>query len=897
MSNTTELTHPEKLSMSEAFWRLKLRGLAGPTPASLSPAGRRETRGDGNASAEVRLDAGVVQNVRLTAQGADLPLVAFVLGAWALLIACHSAEGDLIFGVKEHACPILNADDLIPEPFAVTPLRVHVPANEPILPWLGNLWHQYAEAREHSDIPPTTIRQWAGLPPNVPLFETAVVVSTDAVGSTMEPWERDQVRHALGQVGCTLILLEDLRSAESLTILYDRRRIEAHEAIELLNSMAVLLRAMSTDPSRELGSVPLLTEEASRRVLVEWNRNKVEYPRTQCIHHLIEEQTERTPDAIAVVFRDELMSYSELGDRSNRVARHLQELGVGPETLVGIATERSVEMVIGLLATLKAGGAYVPLDPSYPQERIAFMIEDAQPGVILTQRHLLPNLPLHPGHTLCLDRDTTAARHAGHRPACPGVESENLAYVIYTSGSTGKPKGVMITHHNVVNFFAGMDRVIGSQHPGVWLAVTSISFDISVLELLWTLSRGFKVVIQEDRQPPDLRGTYSIPAQLRKHHVSHLQCTPSMARMLSNDQASLEALGSLRQLLLGGEPLSASLVKTLRQSVHGEIYNMYGPTETTIWSTAHLVDQIGETISIGQPMANTEAYILDRMRRPVPVGIPGELWIGGEGVARGYLRRPELTAERFVSNPFNKLPGARIYKTGDLVRYGENRNLEFIGRTDNQLKIRGFRVELGEIEAVLEQHPGIQNAVVVSRESTSGDRQLVAYVVSRPGSLTSPEQWRAYLQQRLPGYMVPSRFVPLQSLPLTPNKKINRDALPAPEQIEHDSNTPGTMPNLDLERRIAGIWREALGLDHVGRNDNFFDLGAHSLLIVEVNTRLGEMLQTDLPLTTMFQYPTVSSLATFLGDMASPPPSQAHGSGSERGQARRASMLRRALRE
>ena len=515
--------------------------------------------------------------------------------------------------------------------------------------------------------------------------------------------------------------------------------------------------------------------------IADCNKTDADYPRESTISQLFERQVARTPDAVAVVSAGRGLTYRELDQRSNQLARHLQQLGVHTETLVGIAVERSVEMMVGLLAILKAGGAYVPMDPSYPVQRIALMIEDSEAPVILATERTRSRLGKTARRVVSIDGDAAAIAGNGAHPVSSAASGQNLAYVIYTSGSTGKPKGVMIEHRNVVNFFTGMDRAIGPE-PGVWLAVTSISFDISVLELFWTLARGSQVIIHGDE------GTQTIPDEIRNYGVTHMQSTPSLARMIAVDPDGLASLGRLKKLLLGGEALPPSLIRHLRQEFHGEMYNMYGPTETTIWSTTFRITGDSDSIPIGKPIANTQVYVLDSGLQPVAAGAAGDLYIGGDGVVRGYWRRPDLTAERFLSDPFR--PGNRMYRTGDIARFLPDGNLEFLGRADFQVKLRGFRIEVGEIEAALENQAGVGQAVVVAREfkprMQSEDKRLVAYVVPKPG-----KSWRLRICARrwlatLPEYMVPSNFVFLDSFPLTANGKIDRNALPHPSTVEDE---------------------------------------------------------------------------------------------------------------
>lgn len=579
-----------------------------------------------------------------------------------------------------------------------------------------------------------------------------------------------------------------------------------------------------------------------------------------------DERRSQSPKAIALVFGNREVTYQQLSERVYLLARHLQTMGVGPESLVGVFIDRSVEMVVGILAILEAGGAYLPLDPNYPPERTSFVIADSGATLVLTTDRDRPRLPQVTVRVLEIDSEASvlATRSHGRNP-CP-AKPENLAYVIYTSGSTGTPKGVMVEHRNVFSFFTAMDRVLGTA-PGVWLAVTSISFDISVLELFWTLTRGFKVILHGKES------THTIADEIVRHGVTHFQSTPSLARMLTTDSRSLAALGSVKKLLLGGEALPASLIDAIKPVATCDIFNMYGPTETTVWSTVYSLSatfEFGATVPIGRPLSNTRAYILDSQLKPVPSGEPGELFLGGEGVTRGYWKRPELTAERFLADPFAS--GCRIYRTGDVVRQHPDGEIEFLGRTDFQVKLRGYRIELGEIEAALEQQPAVHQAVVVAREDKPGDKRLVAYAVAKQGSLLSVQELRDALESKLPEHMVPSHFVFLDHLPLTANGKNDRNALPAAYgQITHTDSEPTTgmgSPD-DIEGIIATVWAEALGVPMVDHNENIFDLGVTSLMVPEVLIEMQRRLEREIPLVDLFEFYTVSDLATHLsGNMA-----------------------------
>ena len=595
--------------------------------------------------------------------------------------------------------------------------------------------------------------------------------------------------------------------------------------------------------------------------LLEWNRTEADYPRSSTIAELFAAQAARTPDAVAVIAQGRTLTYRELDESANRLARRLQNLGVKPDTLVGVAMGRSETLVVSLLGILKAGGAYVPLDPTYPPDRLSLVIEDSQMPVLLTTAASRAHLPPAAAGVTILDAEDTVLERESAKAVVSQATPTNFAYVIYTSGSTGKPKGVMVENRNVVNFFTGMDRAIGCA-PGVWLAITSVSFDISVLELLWTLTRGCTVVVHGDE------GSANIADEITRYRVTHLQMTPSLARMLTLDPRAYSALGSLKQMLLGGEAVPAALIHHLRQVFKGEIHNMYGPTETTIWSTTCRVEDRDTSVSIGRPIANTQIYILDPDFNPVPVGEIGELFISGDGLARGYWRRPELTAERFMTIP--GLGPDRIYRTGDLARFLPDGNIHFLGRADYQIKLRGHRIEPGEIESVLEKFPGVRQAVVILREDREGDKRLVAYLVAETAgsaaALRAAGDLRAAAGAKLSDFMVPSAFVFLNELPLTGNGKIDRKALLTlpPPNLAFAAASHGAEPSSETERVVARAWQLALGIPSVGLNDNFFDLGAHSLTVAEAHAKLEEVLGREIALLDLFQFTTVSALAAHL---------------------------------
>ncbi|MBK7897607.1 MAG: LLM class flavin-dependent oxidoreductase [Anaerolineaceae bacterium] len=1049
----------------------------------------------------------------------------------------------------------------------------------------------------------------------------------------------------------------------SVTWLYDTAVYPPHIIAAMQTQFATFLHNAAQNGRRTLAETAFLSEAEIQKLLVEWNDTAVAYDTAVTIHQLIEAQAEERPHAVAVVYEDQQLTYRQLNHRANQMARHLRRLGVGPETIVGVFMDRSVEMMVALVGIHKAGGAYLPLDPTYPKERLAFMVEDTATPVLLTQKHLVASLPPHQAQVVRVDADWEQIADQSGENVFSGVAAHNLAYVIYTSGSTGKPKGVMVQHGNVVNFFVGMDDRIPHDPPGTWLAVTSTSFDISVLELFWTLARGFKVIIFDDKtredvtavpappqndrhidfslfyfssdeseegvtnkyhlllegskfgdkhgftavwtperhfhafgglypnpsvtgaaiaaitenvqirsgscvlplhspirvaeewsvvdnisngrvglsiaagwQPNDfvlrpgnyaerkeimfrdielvkelwrggsitmkndlgkdvevrtlphpvqkelpiwvtaagnpetfreagangyhilthllgqsvdelaekvkvyreayeqaghpgkgivslmlhtfigddvdevreivrgpmkqylssamnlvraaawhfptfkekaaatgkspfelfdeeeltaedvdallnfaferyfessgLFGTprsalhmvnrlkaidvddiaclidfgvpssvvlahldrlnelknlaepklasadFSIAAQIERHNVTHFQCTPSMASMLLLDERTVAALGTVPTVMVGGEALPAALGQQLKQIVPGRVINMYGPTETTIWSTTYELTGEETAVPIGTPIANTQIYILDAHMQPVPVGVAGDLYIGGDGVVRGYHNRPELTDERFVTNPFDKVTKgqgdkvsakvtssplhpftpSRLYRTGDLARYRPDGTIDFLGRADFQVKLRGYRIELGEIEALLNAQEAVREAVVTAREDTPGDKRLVAYVIMQPGHKLDAAALKEALRADLPEFMVPATYVPMTSFPLTPNKKTDRQALPAPDQVLVESHTAYIAPTNDLEQKIAEIWQQLLNVPQVGLNDNFFDLGGHSLLTVQAHRQLKDVVDKEISITDMFRFPTIRALADYLND-------------------------------
>jgi amino acid adenylation domain-containing protein len=618
-----------------------------------------------------------------------------------------------------------------------------------------------------------------------------------------------------------------------------------------------LLERVAEGASRRVSELSPLSEEERRLALVEWNQTRADYPRGRCFQQLFEDCAARHPDRVALVAGDEELSYGELNRRANRLAHHLRAHGVGPERRVAIMLERSAEMLVSLLGVLKAGGAYVPLDPEYPQERLAFMLADSGVELLLTRERFAGLAPSDSTRVVCLDRDGEEIASRGDENPSGGAEPDNLAYVIYTSGSTGRPKGVQVSHRALVNFLTSMALAPGLGEDDVLLAVTSLSFDIAALELYLPLARGARVVLASSEEASDARALLRLS---RANGATVMQATPTTWRMLI--EAGWEGGDGLK-VLCGGEALPARLAAELsRRST--QVWNMYGPTETTIWSTLGRVEPGVPSVNIGRPVANTQVYILDDSFEPVAPGVRGELYIGGDGLARGYLRRPAATAERFIPDPFSAEPGARLYRTGDLARHMPGGIVEYLGRRDQQIKLHGHRIEPGEIEAALAAHPSVSEALVLLKEATPGETRLVAYLVGRGNETATDAGLREFLKGRLPAYMLPAAYVWVERWPLTPNGKLDRKALPAPPRPGTDPARERVAPRDVIEEMLATIWAELLGVEHPGVEDSFFELGGHSLLATQLLSRLRQTFQVEMPLRLLFQSPTIATLSRLL---------------------------------
>jgi surfactin family lipopeptide synthetase A len=849
----------EVLEQHIAYWRKRLEGI----PAVLdlpTDRPRPPVQGFRGARESLVLSKSLSESLRELSEREGATLFETLLAAFQTLLSRSTGQPDIVVGAIDPGRDAAGAEGLIGLFAHTLVIRTEMESDSTFRELLWRVRDLSRRDREFRNMPFDRLvseLQPEREPSRNPLFQVLFSL-TPSAPADQTGWETANFEVDNGAAKVDLQLqLEDRPGGVVGRFIYNTEIFDATTIRRMAVHFQTLLQGIVVNPDQSLSRLPLLGHAERHQLLVEWNSSPTDYPRDRGVHQLFELQVERNPNATAVVFENERLTYRELNRRANQLAHYLEKLGVGPDVLVGILVERSLEMVVGLLGILKAGGAYVPLDPAYPRDRVAFMLEDSAVPVLLTQRHLLGSIPDSRAKVVVLDSDwSEIAKEEAGNPVNK-VCARNLAYVIYTSGSTGKPKGVQIPHRAVVNFLTSMAKKPGMTAEDRLLAVTTLSFDIAGLEIYLPLSVGASFeIVSRDVSSDGSR----LLAKLAKSNATVVQATPATWRML------LEAgwKGDPRlKILCGGEAISRKLADLLLQKV-GSLWNMYGPTETTIWSTTAKVEPGQNAVSIGQPIANTRLFILDKVLQPVPIGVAGELHIGGDGLARGYLHRPELTAEKFVPDPFSPDPAARLYKTGDLVRYLPSGDIDFLGRIDHQIKIRGFRIEMGEIEAVLRQHGAVNETVVVVREDTPGNQRLVAYFVPARESASTTGELREFLKAKLPEYMVPSAFVPLKAMPLTPNGKVNRRALPAPDHADLAPTAKFVAPKDAIESRLVQIWEAVLGVRPIGTRHNFFELGGHSLVAVKLMNRIEQAFGKNLPIATLLQAPTIEQLAAIL---------------------------------
>ena len=884
----------KNLRKLESYWKKQLSGtlpiielpMRGSRPAL---AGDRPVK-----RVPVRVPAPLAARVDALARGERATPFMVYLAAFQLLLSRYSGLDDIIVGTPMSGRDAYELDPLIGLFLNTLALRTDLSGNPSFRALLARVRDVALGAFAHEALPFERVIDVVRPPRNeaiTPIFQimfslqnaTATAGNISANGDLA--FADVVVERLSGALESTkfdlqLTLVPD-GSAYRGTIDYDATLFDADVVERFGKHFIALLESIATAPDAPIASAALLDATERERVLRAWNDTALAYPRDHDLVALIEARVERTPDAKALTFGNEHLTYRQLHQRVQRMAAYLRERGVGPEVVVALYVQRSADMLVALLAILRAGGAYLPLDPGYPRERLEFMLEDAGAALIITQESLRDRMKPDGAVIISMDGDRTAidampldapTRDAG------SSDPERLAYLIYTSGSTGKPKGVGVTHRNVVNFLAGFGNQVPFGGGKTLVAVTPLSFDIAGLELFLPLTTGGHVVVATR---DEAISAPALAALLDDASATHMQATPATWRMLV-DSGWKGRPGLVT--LCGGEALQPMLASAIL-SLGMEMWNLYGPTEATIWATMYRVtpsattdgdDASGRSVPIGSPMANYQAYVLDSMGQPTPIGVPGELFLGGDGVARGYHRRPELTAQRFVADPFSANASARLYRTGDRARWRADGVIEFLGRFDDQIKLRGFRIELGEIESVIAARPTVQSAVVIVREDTPGDQRLIAYCVGvrslSPAAATEASgELREHVKRTLPSYMIPSAFVWLDAWPLTPNGKLDRKALPAPDSAESGIGTPFRSPETALEEIISSVWKEVLRTPKVGTDDDFFDLGGHSLLAMQAVSRLSRLFDRSVMLRIFFQHPTIRSFATsFAADEKTP---------------------------
>ncbi|BAY81639.1 microcystin synthetase B [Calothrix parasitica NIES-267] len=882
----------QDLSAAEKYWKTKLKGFTTPNILQVKQSSSNSTKANWTQQ-EISLPASITNTLKNLAKNHQFTLNTLIQGAFAILLSRYCNQDDIVFGATSSGRPaILSGSESMVGLFINTlPVRVQIDPQASLISWLKKLQAQQVEALQYEYSPLLEIQNWSEIPRGATLFEHILVFENYPVDASLlksQDGLKIEKVTSLEWTSFPLTMLVSAANELNFKIKYDSNIFDNDTIENFLIHFHILLENIANNPDYCLIELPLLTD-AEQKLLTEWNSTQAEYPK-QCIHELFAEQVERTPDKTAVIFEDEKLTYEELNIKANQVAYYLINIGVKTEVLVGISLERSVEMVIGMLAILKAGAAYVPLDPDYPLERLDFIKKETELKTLLTQEKIIEILSDTEQFPVSNPVNTT--------------NLENSIYVIYTSGSTGKPKGVINTHRGLVNRLWWMQQTYQLTTDDRVLQKTPFSFDVSVWEFFWTLLFGATLIVAK---PGGHKDSGYLVNLIREQQITTLHFVPSMLEAFL-EEPELKYCTSIKRVICSGEALTVELQNRFFTHLDAQLHNLYGPTEAAIdvtaWGIGHeIATPSTPSIPIGTPIHNTQIYILDSHLRQVPIGVAGELYIGGDGLARGYLKRPDLTAERFIPNPFKKtsppspllvkergaagfqtslesplfdkergaVGGVRssfkLYKTGDKARYLPDGNIEFLGRIDYQVKIRGFRIELGEIETVLSQHPEVKTAVVIAKyqsQNQNNNSRLVAYVVpiqSETDELKT--SLRSFLEAKLPNYMIPSAFVMLESIPLTPNGKIDRRSLLAVDEmgVKLQSQVP---PRNPTEETIATIWKEVLKLEQVGVYDNFFDLGGNSLLATRINSRLRQTFELDLPLRSIFEKPTIVAIAEYV---------------------------------
>ncbi len=843
------------LCEARTYWHKTLKGFIAATPLGveqkeISQPDERVVHG----SVKTPLRKETANALRKLELDRGIDVETLIHGAWAVLLSRYLGETEVLFGSMQKIDAVVKVEGITDATNLPVPLKIEVDSGAHVDDWMKRLQAQLTDLSRHGSVSLGQLKTWGAIIPGHSLLASSIVCG-EAADALTHPEGSASLLQLCEEISCPLVLLALTRERLELELFYRQDRFSEDVIQRMSGHLVTLLEGIVANPEQCLSELPLLTA-SELQLLAQWNDTTRKYPQQVCMHELFERQAERTPEAAAVLFHEAQVSYGELNRRANQLANYLRRAGVGPEVRVGILLERSVEMIVSLLGVLKAGGAYVPFDPQYPAERLAFMIEDAELEVLITQESLRGRLAdTAASKVIVVEQEAWNGESTANVES--GVREENLAYLIYTSGSTGRPKGVAIEHRNAVTLIHWAREIFSADELQGMLASTSICFDLSVFELFVPLSWGGRIILAAHH--------LALASMAHRAEVRLINTGPCIITELLRLQA---IPAETRVVNLAGEALRRPLVDQLYElSTIERVVNLYGPSEDTTYSTwAVMQRRDASPVPIGRPVANTRVYVVDKRGLPLPIGVAGELWLGGEGVARGYFGRAVLTAEKFIPDGLSGQRGARLYRTGDLVRYLPDGNIEYLGRVDQQVKIRGIRVELGEIEAALLGHPSIQEAVVLFREYRPSDNRLVAYVSPEWKDVRQlNKELQNYLREKLPKYMVPTTFVALPALPLNPNGKVDRKALPVTEF--GDQKVDYVAPRTPIEESLASIWSEVLGLDHVGVDDDFFSLGGQSLLATMVITRVRQSLKIELPQRIFFEAPTVARLAQRVEDI------------------------------
>lgn len=859
------------LSEAEAFWKEELSGFTSPTPLPFETIGEHVRTEE--LDEEIWIGDALTNQFQFVARKNHLTLNTLVQVAWAILLSTYSGESDVVFGATLSGRPseIPGVEAMVGLFINTLPVRVRMQSHESLIALLQSVQLRQVESRQHQYAGLAEIQNWSGLPRGSSLFNSIIVFENYPIDqNTMRTDGALRLvggnSHVRMEIPLTLMVVAGAAKRVGLRMAYQSPMFQRDQIAEILERLVFILRQIADDPRRSIGSLDILNHVERDRILLEWNQTTRAYPNDRCLHWYFEEMAAQKPHLRAVEFAtpefvEAALTYGELNERANQLAHYLREAGVQPDEPVAVCMDRCLDMVVALLGILKAGAAYLPIDPAYPQERVAFMLRDSQARCVLCTSQSRRGMA-NPGvNTVVLDMERgTIARHSRENPS-RNTDAAHLAYVIYTSGSTGMPKGAMLSHAGICNRLLWMQEAYGLTPADAVLQKTPFTFDVSVWEFFWPLMTGARLVIAPPEKHRD--STY-LSSLTQARDITTLHFVPSMLQLMLQE-GSLQKCAALKRVICSGEALTVELQQRFFDAVpEVELHNLYGPTEASVDVTFWRCETraLYRTVPIGRPIANTHAYILDQNLRPVPVGVVGELFIGGVNLARGYLARPELTAEKFIPNPFGH-SGERLYRTGDLARWLPEEVIDFLGRNDTQVKIRGFRIELGEIESRLRSHPLVIDTVVTARDEPDGQKRLIAYVVPKAGALLSAGELRVFLQQHLPEYMVPAVFSMLDALPLSPNGKIDRRALPAPSTERPDLIESFAPPATREEEILAEIWAQVLGLQKVGVEDNFFNLGGDSIRSVQVLGMAREQ-GFDFSLDQLFKHQTVRNLAAVL---------------------------------